>query len=66
MTNQWNVGSRYSEIGEFCFLLRRNDPYEKHLHYNADGNKDVHVPEKEQPVHGELLEMNENNTSCFQ
>ena len=36
---RWNVGSRYGAMGEFYFLLRLNDPYDKHRHYDSDGNK---------------------------
>ena len=39
VTSPWNVGNRFGEMGEFYFLLLRNDPHEKHWHYDSDGNK---------------------------
>ena len=39
VTSRWNVGTRYGEMGEFYFLLPHDDPYEKHWHYDSDGNK---------------------------
>ena len=46
---RWNVGNRHGEMGVFYFLLLQNEPYEKHWHYDMNGNKTYTLLKKNNP-----------------
>ena len=46
----WNVGSRCGDAGELYVMLLKNDPYEKHRQYDAEGNKLHTMLKKNNPI----------------
>ena len=49
VASRCNVGNRYGDMGELHFLLLQNDPYEKHWHYDMNGNKTYAMLKKNNP-----------------